>query len=340
MLGLMLAALGAFYIGTRVLNYPFNPQEHQLPLIYFSDHWRWEPDAEIEPRREAWGGLLFALLTVLIYAGATRKDILARNLGLWGMLGGAIGFPLGQSLQAFHAWNPDFFTDGIWTRLDPHMNWWNMMEITFGTTAGAWIGFGLWKNRARIAPPDESTVSIPLPIEVPLIAIHLTLLTLVEFASIRQVDALYDLGLIMGIIPLVGIVGGRYWPYLTTTVVILLPIAGKTVRQLGYREEALPVPAAYTAYFIVPMILALALCAWLATRLQRDPIGPRPIAIALAGSAWMFFSLNWAFFRFPWPWADWTGRTPSGIIYIVCVAALSTLCVLASRSTTNRPTAH
>jgi hypothetical protein len=32
-----------------------------------------------------------------------KKDRLARNMALWGMLGGALGFPLGQSLQAINA---------------------------------------------------------------------------------------------------------------------------------------------------------------------------------------------------------------------------------------------
>jgi len=41
--------------------------------------------------------------------------------------------------------------------------------------------------------------------------------------------------------------------------------------------------------------------------------------------AWMFFLLNFAFFDYPWPWQPWTGRTPSALVYVVCLAGLSWL---------------
>ncbi len=36
---------------------------------------------------------------------------------------------------------------------------------------------------------------------------------------------------------------------------------------------------------------------------------------------WFYFALNFAFFRFPWPWKPWTSRTPSAIIFIVYALA-------------------
>ena len=53
-----------------------------------------------------------------------------------------LGFRSVKACRRFHAWNPEVFQSGIWVQLDPHMNWWNMMEITFGATAGAVIGLG------------------------------------------------------------------------------------------------------------------------------------------------------------------------------------------------------
>jgi hypothetical protein len=147
MAGLM--ALCAF--GIWLLNEPYDPAARILPRIYFSDDWRWEPGVDLKPRREVWGGLLLALLGLIGWLRWAKRDPLAPRLALWAMLGGAIGFPLGQSLQAFHAWNPEIFRSGFWVWLDPHMNWWNWMETTFGAAMGGTLGLGLWLNRARIA---------------------------------------------------------------------------------------------------------------------------------------------------------------------------------------------
>ena len=49
---------------------------------------------------------------------------------------------------------------------------------------------------------------------------------------------------------------------------------------------------------------------------------------ALLFNSWLYFGLNYAFFRFPWPWAEWTSRTPNGIIFTVCVLGLTGLALL------------
>jgi hypothetical protein len=71
----------------------------------------------------------------------------------WGFLGGAIGFPLGQCFQAFHAWNPALFQTGLGFRLEPVMNRWNWMETIFGMTRGGALALGLHRNRHRIRFP-------------------------------------------------------------------------------------------------------------------------------------------------------------------------------------------
>ncbi|MGC9327815.1 MAG: hypothetical protein ACP5I1_09295 [Candidatus Hinthialibacter sp.] len=323
MLLLMIALIGAYWVGVYLLNSPYDPANKALPTIYFSADWHWRPDADLKPRRECWGGLWFALIAVITYSGLIRKDRLARNLALWGILGGAIGFPLGQSLQAYHAWNPDVFRQGLWATLDPHMNWWNMMETTYGAVMGASLGLGLWLNRKRILPdsqPEEASLSYP--VEWILLAIHIGLLAAVEFLSIPLVDAVYDLGLMMGIIPVAAIIGGRWWPYLVVFPVTLIPIAGKTVRQLVYNEAAIAPAPGWLIYFIIPLLIASA-AAWFG----RSPSSGRRMCsfprYALLLNAWMYFLLNYAFFRFPWPWAEWTGRTPNGIIFTICVLGLT-----------------
>ena len=256
-------------------------------------------------------------------------DQLYRNLG------GAIGFPLGQTFQAFHAWNPEVFESGVWTHLDLHMNWWNMMEITFGATMGAALGLGLWLNRKKIQP-EAAADTMPASVEGLLLAVHVALLSAVAFMSLRAVDAVYDLGLIMGIIPMVALAGSRYWPYLIVFPVTLLPIAGKTLRQLGYNEEAISLPVGWIVYFVVPMLMAIGAAIWFLRRGRAGQTGFDFARTALVLSTWMFFLLNFAFFRFPWPWTDWTGRTPSGIIYTVCALALTGMVIAKSRRAVGR----
>ncbi|MFP6583738.1 MAG: hypothetical protein VCD00_14450 [Candidatus Hydrogenedentota bacterium] len=338
---LMLAALGLFFIGTRLLNYPFNPAERELPWLYFSGDWHWQPDKlDLRPRREVWGGLLFAWATVVAYCIWWAKDKLGRNMALWGFLGGALGFPIGQSIQSYRAWNPETFTRGIWENLGQYMNWWNMMETTFGTIAGATLGLGLWLNREKIDAmlKGETKPSIPIPLEMILLAAHVTLLFYVEFRSVRQIDIVYDLGLIMVIIPFIVIVGGRLSPYLMIFPITLMPIAGKTIRQLVYREESVGLATGWALYFIIPMLISLGIAIYFYLRHQSRNEDGIFTGVSLVVTAWTFFLLNYAFFHYPWPWSEWTGRTPSGIIFTVCILSLTGLVVLTQRKRTTEST--
>lgn len=328
MLLIMLSLIGLYFLGIYLFNSPFNPAEKQLPRLYFSDHWHWEPDTYGRPRFECWGGLHLALIALIAYVGLYRKDRLAPRLTFWGILGGAIGFPLGQSLQAYHAWNLAAFSNGMWAQLDPYMNWWNMMETTYGAVVGGMLGLGLWLNRRRIRlqnNPDR--VSVPSVVEWSLLSVHLLLLFAVEFRSIMVVDALYDLGLMMGVIPLVAIVGGRWWPFMAVLPVTLFPIAGKTIRQLVYRESSIDPILGWILYGIIPMVVVVAVALWFVRQTRSKRSGYHFVRIGLLLSTWVYFWLNYAFFHFPWPWAEWTSRTPNGIIFTICAFGL-TLAVL------------
>ncbi|GMV99558.1 MAG: hypothetical protein AMXMBFR84_06970 [Candidatus Hydrogenedentota bacterium] len=326
LLFLMLAALGAYYIGFEVLNQPFNPRRHELPWLYFSSTWELYPNKDPEPRMEYWGGLLFALATVLIYAGWHRKDRLALCLGLWGLLGGAIGFPLGQCLQAYHAWNPEVFQQGIWVNLDPHMNWWNWMETTFGFTMGATLGLGAWIHRARIKPEDGGEY-LPLPVEWILVAAHVSLLVGAEFLPWRKVATLYDLGLILGTLPLMAVAGGRWWPFLMALPITLIPYSGKTLLELSYEKAEVNPTTGWILYVTIPIFIATAAAFWFATRANSKPAAITFAAPALLLCTWTYFLLNWFYFRFPWPWAEWSNRTPNGMFFTVCAIGLTVLAI-------------
>ena len=532
---LVLSMLTAVVVGWWLFNSPHDPEHKRLPFLlgvdtYFSDHWKWEPGVEFKSRPEIWGGLWCALLTGILYATLAKRDRLARNLALWGMLGGALGFPLGQSLQASNAWNkpqqgkvtvsydgkkpvsllelnaeaptrydearvfplnnpegaksmvitwdhqghnswwwsidnieiadeqqslfaenfdgldlgpfvsesesggdgtdwtaslPSGWTmtrgdghgptidhkvidelqtnnetiaefDG-WTFVDPaswnatagqgrdrfskgtgviaiadsdkfndksgakfnaslstppihltgiqpetlvlrfdsswrqkehlmepitqHFNWWNIMETTFGTVMGAVLGLGLWLNRRRVAVSSEPDVS-PLPgwLIGLLLAVHVSLLVLVEFSKLKWIDGVYDLGLMMGLIPLVMCVRGRWWPYLQLLPITLLPIAGKTLRAVA---DPINPSVSWLTYLILPMLIATTIAVWFAR--QAKPSGEHPLFIrcALLFCVWVYHDLNFAFFSFPWPWEGWGGRHPNASIFFICMLGLS-----------------
>jgi len=325
-----LGLLGLWALGVWLLNSPFDPASKVLPSIYFSDDWRWEPGADLKPRPEVWGGFLLALCGLLAYTRLARRDSLALRLGLWGVLGGAIGFPLGQGLQAYPAWNPEVFRTGIWADLDRHMNWWNHMETTFGATMGGVLALGVWWNRERIAALEEDAPSELGPaVEGVLAAVHAALVVMQEFFSVPVVEWLYDNGLVLGLVMLVAVAGGRWWPYLLILPVTALPIAGKTLRELVYRSPAIaPVPG-WALYILLPLTLTtLAACYF-----ARRPPDARAAFLrpALLLAAWLYFGLNYAFFRFPWPWAEWTSRTPNAIVFTVCLLGLTWAALFSGR---------
>ncbi|MCC6795895.1 MAG: hypothetical protein IT366_12330 [Candidatus Hydrogenedentes bacterium] len=320
----MLLSLVAYVIGVWLLNAPFDLEAKRLPALYFSATWDLYPNqADPEPRYEAWGGIWFAFLFVLLYTRVRRNDGLGWRLGLWGVLGGALGFPLGQCIQAYHAWNAESMTEGIW----PILNYWNFMETTFGLVMGAMLGLGAWLHRSRMRLlAYEHDAWMTLPWEWALLLIHCALLILSEFwIPIEIIGVVYDLGLVMGVIPLMAIAGGRLWPYFAIFPVTLMPIAGKTLLNLGYEESAISIAGGWFLYIIIPMALAFAAVAWYGREANRKRNAPWFTSGALLFCGWVYFLLNYAYFRFPWPWEKWTARTPNAIVFMVCIAAITWL---------------
>ncbi|MBL9139879.1 MAG: hypothetical protein JNK85_28670 [Verrucomicrobiales bacterium] len=320
------ALLLLFFAGTWLLNSPFDPSQKVLPRIYFSADWRWQPEATLRPRREVWGGLLFALVGLLAYTGVVRRDPLAPRLAAWGVLGGFLGFPAGQSLQAAHAWNLDLIRSGAWAAWDSKINWWNFMETTFGAVMGACLALGTWWHRDRlVAAPHPGTATLPWPAEILLMILHVTLLMLSEFTDLPWIGLYTDLGLLMVVLPVAAIATGRWWPYALLFPITLLPIAGKTVREMVIEHPVLPPVAGWALYGIAPVLLAAATAVWFERRAQHGMPTLVFARSALLLSVWLYFGLNFAFFRFPWPWNPWTARTPNALVFLVCGLGLTVL---------------
>lgn len=331
---LMLGIIGLYFLGLYLFNEPFDPAARRLPRIYFSGDWYWQPGNDaLQPRRECWGGLLLALIGLWAYATFWKRDAMARNLGLVAMLFGAVGFPTGQSVQAYHSWNRADFQVGWLGAIEPYMNWWNTMETIFGAILGAGLGLGVWLNRRTIAQPADAAIEIPVRGEVVLLAIYAAAIAAWNFLIFPPLDGVANHSLTMGLLPLTLIFGGRYSAYVIALPIVALPICGKTLRELSYQSGEMPLAMGWTLLVLLPLLITLVAAIVLAQRGLRGDDGHSFARWALMLTSWLYFLLNFAFFRTPaWPFGDATARTPSALVFSACVLLLTAACIRPPRA--------
>ena len=342
MLTVYAAMLLLVFVGIQLLNRPYIPDvtssARALPSIYFSDHWEWEPNnLTMKPRRECWGGLLAAFAGLIAYVWFVKKDKLARNLAGVGALAGGCGFTLGQSLQARHQWTPGWLNEfdlslhNALPSLFPEQffslmgwNWWNMMETSFGLVMGFLLGLGFWFNRHLVAAGEsDDKAEIAPTLDWILLAIYACMVALwgaVRLDEIKELEWLTvftDFPFAMGLLPVVCILGGRYFPYMVSLPIIAVPIAGITLKVTDGEHMV-------TDTF-VRLIAPLAVMTWVATSLERHgrrgQSGRTFTRWGLIASAFMYYSLNFAFFGFPWTVTQ-AGRHTNDWIFLRCAELL------------------
>ena len=327
---MFVSAIFLRFWGIQLLNEPFLPADKILPALYFSDDWFWEPDGDLKPRRELWGGLLVALAALTAYVRWVRFDRLAFRLALIGFLSGGLGFSLGQCVQAMYAWNPAWFASGWLAQVTGHFNWWNMMETTFGAIFAAGLALGGWFHQdwIRDERPSEGTAETAKSIELTgvqellLAIVHLSAVTAWSFGGNESLGMFAGIGYTMIVVPLVAVSMGRYWPFIVVFPLVLIPIAGKTLRHITYETERFSVASGWFWFILLPIGLFFVMVPMFARHAHNT--NARGFAcLTLPLVAWMYFGLNYAFFEFPWPWREWTGRTPNGLIFSVCVLSLT-----------------
>ena len=316
-LGIMMAA---FLIGQRLLNMPFDPEAHKLPLLNFSADWRWTPDATLDvlkPRQERWGGLLFAWLALLSYRGIVQRDRLAVIFGCAGFVAGGIGFAGGQLWQAGHAWFPDIYKQ-VFGQVDGMVNWWNIMEITFGSVWGGALSGVMYRYQGEVREyPDADGKPWPSVWVYVLAGIHVCLLYVWTFCSFPWFDAVADLGIPMTVLPMMMIVvGGVRGAAIVALPLTALPIAAKTYVALCVDASRLPRTSGFAWLVIIPLVMFTG-----AISTRQTKAAPL-LATGLAVVTLVYYGLNFAFFDFPWPWLAPTGRSHSALLLTLDVVVL------------------
>lgn len=367
---MLAAAMGLYFVGVWAINSPFAPFNSvnpTLPVLYFSDHWYFEPErfeaGLIKPRWETFGGYWMALIGLTFYARLVRGDKLALRMAVVGVIGGGLGFPGGQSVQSANAWYPEWFQEGgafgFGELLFRSFNWWNVMETTFGAIWGAVMACGLWFNRHLIdvSEPDDH-VSLSAPVELLLAVMYLTLMLAGDFEYLNPLKlpveelqyakthplgfASYwfvEIGILMVSLPLIGIAGGRMLPYLMPLVLIAVPICGKTLRAVGSDPDPTSIWAdtgrAWFSLVQIPLMCAVVIAAWLIQN-HRGHTAGRFAGISLSFTVMTFFGLNSVLFGFPRlfePLEKWGGRHPNQAFFMIScvflvVASVITLLVI------------
>lgn len=224
-------------VGLRVLNRPHEPGR-RLPDIYFSKR-----DDE-RPRPEYWGALWLALAALLLYL-MCRGDRFAVAMGCWGILGGTVGFAGGEWLQAWGSHRAPFGA-----RAQGWMDWWKVMEVSFGLVAGAALGLGwllLEPSAGRAALPY---VDLALWLQViPLVA-WVAWLVVAE-TGVPWANGLWEVSFAAMVIPMAFAFGGGLWPAVLLLPVLLLVGGDDVVRQWCHRERLVKPPGPWLALAVL-----------------------------------------------------------------------------------------
>ena len=273
----------------------------------------------------------FAWLALLSYRGFVQRDRLAVIFGCAGFIAGGIGFAGGQLWQAGHAWFPDIYKQ-VFGQVDGMVNWWNIMEITFGSVWGGALSGVMYRYQGEVREyPDSDGKPWPSVWVYVLACIHVCLLYVWTFCSFPWFDAVADLGIPMTVLPLVLIVtGGVRGAAIVALPLTALPIVAKTYVSLCVDASRLPRTSGFAWLVIIPLVM---LTGAISTRQTKAaPL----LATGLVVVTLVYYGLNFAFFDFPWPWLAPTGRSHSALLFTIDSVILLT-CALWVSGKRKRP---
>jgi hypothetical protein len=122
----LLLLMGGIWAGRVLINAP--------KLVYFSNR-------VDRPREELWAGLILGSLLLLGWMTMKGAGRVPPLFALYGTVGGGIGFALGAAFQAL----------GRASGWAPWLDWWKVMEFTFGALLGAAYGWAAYRSRQEVA---------------------------------------------------------------------------------------------------------------------------------------------------------------------------------------------
>jgi len=274
---LMLGLLMLFVAGVNLLNRPHSPPD-AMPPIYFSD------PHSAKPRVEWWGGLWFALIGLMVYTGAFKKHRQAVAMALWGVLAGAIGFSFGEVLQAWGTHHKPF-GEGAQRWID----WWKVMEMTFGFVAGAGLSIGWHRTGLRQSSPaeghiwhsalDDLTVLLWL---IPTVAVE------AELGWAKEWGRLPAWWMLLG---LLGSLAGRWWHPFAIGVALPLVSASNTALYLTDERRLFA-----TDWGLAGVVVFVLVCVLIATRWARTEVRT---TVWWMWTIWVQTGLTWVKFLPP-----------------------------------------
>lgn len=195
---LLLVLVPCWFIGIKIFNRPMNPPK-QLPRIYFSDRYQ-------SPRTECWGGMWLSYIVLASYLWFVRHDSFAVGLSLFGLVGGGLGFTLGQMAQAWGIHSRPFGD-----RLQSWIDWWKVMEMGFGAIAGGVLGAGWWWLESHLVGKSiDATAVLDVRIEVALVCLWI-IVYLIGSIGVRPLRFFMSTACLYAIVPIAGCFGGHIW---------------------------------------------------------------------------------------------------------------------------------
>lgn len=208
---LVLAMTIASMIGLWLLNRP-NFISGDVALVRFS----FDPANPGEPgRSECWSALWSGLIVLLVYARWFKNDRVTVRFGIYGILGGAIGFAVGQSVQAYSWMHPEI-------ALRPWIDWWKVMELIHGFVVGLFLACAALSIRRSDLSTNESECKSFAP-TVEWIIIGIWLILLVGYFSRHALsDILVVFPFIVGIFLFPTLIAGRWLPWIIVGIQIPL----------------------------------------------------------------------------------------------------------------------
>lgn len=150
----------------------------------------------------------------------------------------------------------------------------------------------------------------------------------------------HEIGLLMGLVPMVVMVGGRYAPFLYILPIVALSIIVKTYLAKFLQADFLATSLGLVFLETLPLALLIWLAFYFAHRGTVGGSARRFAGICLAVTSTLYFWMNFTIFSLPWDWFSDSrgllGQKHSGGIYVVgwltLVVTGLVACLSASRS--------